>query len=530
MKPKRLFMYRKSAHIRRYLLRNPWSRPMTIFNYAVIKIQKTFRSFLIRKYGAKRNKALQLASTKNAKYRRIHKGKPMILDKYLKDLDSYKYRLSDRPNWIEEGFSSWCAVKLQSFWRMSKACRRVSYRRHLSTQIACLIIQSTWRTHRSRRKQLTARFNRLSAALAIQICWRSFCNRRVYAYFRELVLFKLKGLPQDLLKTIIPTEVAVCDRASGIHVRFRLGGYSFPPKIFFKIFTHRAVCDVGSFAPRDYTQESPIEPLQRHNKSSALASTSLPSLTNIRVGTKYFGAVVATATGNCDNWYRRDENNNWRPLANEAFEEILAPPWLRGKLPSKQPQHFHYNRLRRREDQVKLRKRRKREWLSKAYRLARFGTLEPQSLDDLELKSLRTDKMIASESQRNCQIPFNDSSTFEEYSREVRAPYFSDNEVLCRDPSSIKDTDEDLLRWSQALNFDEYSKDWFVTATSLPSDCSFTSMYQSSLSSSQISLPKIVVPSNPNNYHANKSLVGGASLESRVLEEMSSCLPHLHRW
>lgn len=525
MKPKRLFMHGKSAHIRRFLLRNPWSRPMTIFNYAAIKIQKSFRGFLIRKYGPKRNKVLLLASTKNSKYRRMRKGKPIILDKYLKDLDSYKYRLSGRPNWIDEGFSSWCAVKLQSFWRMSKECRRVSYRRHLASQIACLIIQSTWRTHRARRK-LTARFNRLSAALAIQICWRSFCNRRVYAYFRELVLFKLKGLPQDLLKTIIPAEVAVCDRASGIHVRFRLGGFSFPPKIFFKIFTHRAVCDVGSFAPRDYTQESPVEPLQRHNNSSALASTSLPSLTNIRVGTKYFGAVVATATGNCDNWYRRDENNAWRPLANEAFEDILAPPWLRGKLPSKEPQKFHYNRLRRREDQIKLRKRRKREWLSKAYRLARFGTLEPQSSEDVESINLRSDKLMVPEIQRNRQISFNDSSTFENYSREVRAPYYSDKEVQFRDPLLTNDADEDLLRWSQALNFDEYSKDWFVTATSLPSDCTFASMYQSSLSSSQTSLPKLVVPSNPNNYHANKSLAG-ASLESR-LEEIS--LPHVHRW
>ena len=37
---------------------------------------------------------------------------------------------------------------------------------------------------------------------------------------------------------------------------------------------------------------------------------------------------------------------------------------------------FHYSRLRRKEDQIKFRKPRKREWLSKAYRLARFGTLD----------------------------------------------------------------------------------------------------------------------------------------------------------
>ena len=333
----------------------------------------------------------------------------------------------------------------------------------------------------------------------------------MYAYFRELVLFKLKGLPQDLLKTIVPHEVAVCDRASGIHVRFRLGGYSFPPKIYFKIFTHRAVCDVGAFAPRDYTQESPIEPLQRHNQSAALASTSLPSLTNIRVGAKYFGAVVSTSNGNCDGWYRRNENNAWRPIASEAFEDILTPPWLR-KLPPKQTQLFHYSRLRRKEDQVKFRKRRKREWLSKAYRLARFGTLDSriEPAEDFDSVPIHGVGQDAYDLQP-------DRKSFESYSKHVSAPYFTDDEIFRRESSKTKEADdEELLRWSQALNFDEYSKDWFTTATSLPSDCTFSSMYQSTLSLSQSSvLPKIIIPANPNNYHATKSI--GTSSQAELL-------------
>jgi hypothetical protein len=169
---------------------------------------------------------------------------------------------------------------------------------------------------------MTSRFNRLSAALAIQICWRAFCNRRVYIYFRDLVIFKLKGLPQDLLKTIIPSEVSLCDRASGIHVRFRLGGQSFPPKVFFKIFTHRAVCDVGAFAPRDYTAKSPLDSRQRHNR----VMDSVSSLTNIRVGGKYFDVIVPNTISECNGWYKRQENNSWRPIASEAFEDLLLPP------------------------------------------------------------------------------------------------------------------------------------------------------------------------------------------------------------
>jgi len=73
------------------------------------------------------------------------------------------------------------------------------------------------------KRKVTAKFNRLSAALAIQICWRSFCNRRVYSYFKDLILYKLKGMPYELLRTIVPAEAGACDKAAGIHLRFRLG-------------------------------------------------------------------------------------------------------------------------------------------------------------------------------------------------------------------------------------------------------------------------------------------------------------------
>ena len=84
----------------------------------------------------------------------------------------------------------------------------------------------------------------------------------------------------------------------------------------------------------------------------------------------------------------------------------------------------------------------------------------------------------------------------------MRAPYFTNDEIFRRESSKTKEADdEELLRWNQALNFGEYSKDWFTTATSLPSDCTFSSMNQSTLSFSQSSvLPKIIIPANPNNY------------------------------
>jgi hypothetical protein len=73
------------------------------------------------------------------------------------------------------------------------------------------------------------------------------------------------------------------------------------------------VCDVNSFAPRDYSSERQLEPLQLHNKfgSIDLASKRMDVAT-IRVGKRYFDSVIATSVGAVDNWYQRVERNNWR--------------------------------------------------------------------------------------------------------------------------------------------------------------------------------------------------------------------------
>jgi hypothetical protein len=60
-------------------------------------------------------------------------------------------------------------------------------------------------------------------AIRIQLCWRSFCNRRIFKYFSDLIVHKLKGAPSEILRSIIPNECHLLDKAAGIHVRFRLG-------------------------------------------------------------------------------------------------------------------------------------------------------------------------------------------------------------------------------------------------------------------------------------------------------------------
>ena len=88
-----------------------------------------------------------------------------------------------------------------------------------------------------------------------------------------------------MLKCINPGEASFLDSASGIHIKYRLAGVSFPsqswqsseknrvfirayikliivlvckqekfpPNIYYKIFTHRPVQDMCANSPKDYT-------------------------------------------------------------------------------------------------------------------------------------------------------------------------------------------------------------------------------------------------------------------------------------
>ena len=148
------------------------------------------------------------------------------LDKYLSCMDKYNHFKRMKPKWLEDGYSSWCAVRIQAWWRMIPVLRRASYAKRSVFQIAALIIQSTLRNYFFRRKNKklavkapARKFDIRLAVMSIQYCWRSYCNRRVFSYFKDLVINKLKGAPADLLKTIIPNEADLLDRAAGVHVR-----------------------------------------------------------------------------------------------------------------------------------------------------------------------------------------------------------------------------------------------------------------------------------------------------------------------
>ena len=93
----------------------------------------------------------------------------------------------------------------------------------------------------------------------------------------------------------------------------------------------------------------------------------------IRVGSKYFGAMVTTTVG-MDQWYKREETNPWRPIASQIMNELVEPPWCRNEISRplvKKANPFHFSRLRRQADIEISRRRKKREWMIKAHLIAK---------------------------------------------------------------------------------------------------------------------------------------------------------------
>ena len=94
----------------------------------------------------------------------------------------------------------------------------------------------------------------------------------------------LMEIGQGLMQMIICRAIvdASCALNAGTNVRFRLGGHRFPPEVYFKIFTHRPLCDVNSFAPRDYNSERKSDiTLTGINKTCATGET----IFNIQIST-----------------------------------------------------------------------------------------------------------------------------------------------------------------------------------------------------------------------------------------------------
>ena len=83
--PKRLRILKKSKYMQRWFVRNPWLRPITVFNLAAIIVQKVFRGFRVRKL---KKKILTASKTQIGSKKKNSKGRQ--LDKYLEFVELCK--------------------------------------------------------------------------------------------------------------------------------------------------------------------------------------------------------------------------------------------------------------------------------------------------------------------------------------------------------------------------------------------------------------------------------------------------------
>ncbi|XP_029458327.1 uncharacterized protein C11orf65 homolog [Rhinatrema bivittatum] len=246
-----------------------------------------------------------------------------------------------------------------------------------------------------------------TAARIIQRAWRRHIDILVFEYYKNMINLHRQGDPRILLKCVNPREAELVDAAVGVHIRFRLGGIKFPPNIYYKIFTHRPIADICAISPKNHMDQAAKQllPKQLHNR------VAIPKL-------------------DFKGWYKRKENNGWRPI----FQKLLSTVDIASAAQSNKNLKFHYSKLKRKQDVKDKQKKRKIEWMKKMYY---EGSLHAQAEDPNTADLIqRATEGIISTVERN------------------GSGKVMDWEV------------DELLKWTNALNFEEYTCTWNETGVS----------------------------------------------------------------
>jgi hypothetical protein len=347
--------------------------------------------------------------------------------KHEEELINNAYAAAPRAS--ESVFSS-LAILVQARWRT--VLFREEYRRWQNQQrwpiywVAAATIQRAWADYqylrnRNKLKNRSKRFYTTkidSAAAKIQLMWRSCVNRRVFRFLMSLIRFREQGDPSLMLKCIDTGESSLMDKASGLHVRFRLGGTTFPPQILYKVFTHNNVADICAFAPKDYAENrrKTVSGKARcpHNKSWVA-----PERDRSR-------------------WYQRVDNNFWRPVDSAVLKN--AEEWA-ARVDQSATRHadiiaqgapFHYSRLVRQQDRELRSKLKRRMWLAELY----------------SDEQIRQKKSVPPQSIREEAYAIFKSMEDEQISEEIKR----------------------LTEWTEHLDYEAYRRDWLAIATTAPSD------------------------------------------------------------
>uniref|UniRef100_A0A8D0BW26 Chromosome 11 open reading frame 65 n=1 Tax=Salvator merianae TaxID=96440 RepID=A0A8D0BW26_SALMN len=255
---------------------------------------------------------------------------------------------------------------------------------------------------------------RRQAATVIQRTWRRWLDKGVFAYYKELIGFKQCGEPSQLMKYINPGEAEFLDAAAGVHIKFRLGGLKFPPSIYYKVFTHRPIVDLCACSPRDYTK--------------------------LAVKKRQSGEIQKKSYEDYSSWYKRIENNGWRLLSFrfwKGLDSLTVVDNLRVR-------DSYYCKLHKKQEVERRRKKKKIQWLKKMYlgENLKVNTEDP----NVSLLVKRAAEGLIGTLEKQ------ETDTVMEW------------EI------------DEMIKWTNALNFEEYIKKWKEIGTSRTSD-SFKDFY-----------------------------------------------------
>lgn len=345
----------KEEDWQRDLVREPWRFPVVAMHMAAMRIQRFLKERLgkngDRTEGAAKGTGVAKASNAGKVREELRNRYLVLMQKQLESrFGGANAQASGGQKRSTYGsFEHFCAALIQSYWRAKvrdyvNIVKRVMFlRKHVLYLVAAHEIQFHWRSYFRWRVEEQRKEQRLASAEAdvatdlrdgaarkLQKAWRGCNDYKMYVALKEIIAFQPKGDPFLLLRSIAPREAQLLDPATQAHLRFRLGGTSFPPSIYFKIFTHGALVDIGAFAPRNYVAE------------------------------RTYGVEFPQER------YARAENNGWRPLAVRLYRRTDEVEKATSR---KRQAHFHHSRAVRKADLERRRREKKSEWIKKLFQL-----------------------------------------------------------------------------------------------------------------------------------------------------------------
>lgn len=99
---------------------------------------------------------------------------------------------------------------------------------------------------------------------------------------------------------------------------------------------------MNAFSPRNYWQNE----------------HKLPNAETVHSNKQGHGAGLNPING----WYRRTENNGWRPVSDQVWMDMKDPLVYKSAIKKVK---FHYNKVVRREEMEKAKKKKRVEWMKK---------------------------------------------------------------------------------------------------------------------------------------------------------------------